>query len=140
MVDLRSLAALAAVAVTALLAGAGGQALAATVSVRIEGENQTLLPRTQVQTGADPVQMSGGGTCPANSVAGAIDAATKGNWDRQQFTNTILGETHTFTHNDYWAEWLNNKYGNGICNDQVAEGDEVVMLVDLSDPNTFAPT
>ncbi|MDX6648320.1 MAG: hypothetical protein QOJ97_271 [Solirubrobacteraceae bacterium] len=107
-----------------------------TVTVRIEGENDTLLPRTAVTTSTDPVPGSG---CAGTSVAGAIEVATGGNWDRQSFTQTILSETHAFANNDYWAEWLNNKSGGGICSDMLAPGDEVVMLVDFSSP-TYAPS
>jgi hypothetical protein len=107
-----------------------------TVTVRIEGESDTLLPRTTVTTTTDPVPGSG---CPGTSVAGAIEVATGGNWDRQSFTQTILGENHSFANNDYWAEWLNNRSGGGICNDMLAAGDEVVMLVDFSSAS-FAPS
>jgi hypothetical protein len=112
-----------------------------TVAVRVEGESQTLLPRTVVTTSTDPVPESG---CSGTSVAGAIEVATKGNWDHAQggFTSTILGETHNFSNNnDYWFEWLNGKGGNGVCNDQVQNGDEILMLVDHSTGNPdFAPT
>jgi hypothetical protein len=114
--------------------------LAAQVTVRIEGQNATLLPRTAVTTPAQPVQMSGGGTCPGNSVAGAIEQATAGNWDRKSFTQTILGETHDFSNSDYWAEWVNDKFGNGICNDLLSDGDAVLMLVDFAPPPNFTPT
>jgi hypothetical protein len=115
-----------AAAIVAVLLVAGA-AQAATVTVRIEGANGTLLPRTQVTTSPDPVPGAG---CAGDTVAGAIDVATNGNWDRQSFTQTILGETHNFSNNDYWAEWLDYKYGGGICTDVVHDGDEVLMLVD----------
>lgn len=121
----------------ALAAPSPGLAAAGpSVWIQVEGENQTLLPRTRVTTSTDPVPVN---NCSGTSVAGAIEVATKGNWDRQQFASTILGETHNFTHQDYWAEWLNYRYGNGICNDQLSQNDEIVMLVDVSDSN-FAPT
>ena len=109
-----------------------------TVTIRIEGENATLLGRTQVTTSTDPVP--GGDHCPGTSVAGAIEVATGGNWDRLAFTSTILGETHSFANSDYWAEWLNGKYGGGICSDMLAPGDDIVMLVDFSPPPSYAPT
>ena len=107
-----------------------------TVTIRIEGESTTLLPRTRVTLSTAPVP---GNNCPGNSVAGAIETATNGNWDRQAFTSTILGESHTFQNSDYWSPWVNNRYGNGICNDILDEGDDVVMLVDFSGPN-YEPT
>ncbi len=116
-------------------------AQAVTASVRVEGQSATLLARTTVNlpdTGT--FQTSDGQTCPANSVAGAIDAAVgPTGWDRSSFTSTILGETHQFANNDYWAEWLDERYGGGICTDVVGPGDRVLMLVDVSDSG-FNPT
>jgi hypothetical protein len=106
-----------------------------TVTVRVEGAAGTLLERTRVTLPDTPPPVAGG--CPANTVAAAIEAGTAGNWDRQSFSSTILGESHTFTHSDYWAEWLDVgggfKYGGGICTDTLDDGDDVVMLVDVSD-------
>ena len=111
---------------------------AVTVTVRIEGRNATLLPTTTVVTRSTPVPGAG---CPGNTVAGAIDVATAGNWDQGIFTQTILGETHAFgPDSDYWAEWVNNRLGGGICNDVVAAGDAVLMHVDFSPPPAFAST
>ncbi len=110
-------------------------ALAApTVTVRVEGAGATLLERTAVALGSADV-----GGCPGNSASAAIEAATHGNWDRQPFTQTILGEKHDFSNSDYWAEWLDRggagyKVGNGICGDLLGEGDEVLMLADHSGP------
>jgi hypothetical protein len=111
-----------------------------TVTVRVEGETATLLERTTVTLPDTPPPVAG---CAQWTVAAAIEEATKGNWDRQQFTSTILGESHTFTQNDYWAEWLDGgsgyRSGNGVCNDVMKDGDEALMLVDISSP-TFTPT
>lgn len=105
-----------------------------TVTVRIEGTSSTLLPATTVTLGtAEPLK-----GCAAGSAAAAIDIATGGNWDRKAFTETILGETHSFTHSDTWAEWINNKWGGGICNDILHEGDEVLMVADVQAPPTYA--
>jgi hypothetical protein len=117
---------------------------AATVTVRVEGESSTLLPRTTV-TLAAPEPVSG---CPANSVAAAINLAVNGNWDHGEankgggdFTQTILGETHAFTHEaDTWAEWVNYKWGGGICTDLLSDGGEVVMVADHDPEPFFAPT
>jgi hypothetical protein len=114
-----------------------------TVTVRVEGESATLLPQTAVTLNA-PEPVSG---CPADSVAAAINLAVDGNWDHGEvygegdFTETILGETHEFTHNsDTWAEWVDDKWGGGICNDLLSEGDEVLMIADHEPAPTFAPT
>ena len=78
-------------------------------------------------------------TCPATSAAAALDAATRGAWDRKSFVSTILGESHTFAANDYWAEWVSNRFGGGLCTDLLSQGDELLMLVDVSDAS-FLPT
>ena len=121
---------------TGLIAGliCSTPALAApTVTVRVEGANATLLERTTVVLGSNPVN-----GCDGDTASAAIEAATHGNWDRQQFTQTILGEKHDFSNSDYWAEWLDRgsgyKVGNGICSDHLGEGDEVLMLADHSGP------
>jgi hypothetical protein len=122
-----------------MLAVAATPALAApTVTVRVEGQNATLLPPTTVTLDSAPVVLADA-TCPGNSAAAAIDKATAGNWDRKQFTSSILGESHTFTANDYWAEWISDRFGGGICTDLLNEGDEVLMLVDTSNAS-FNPT
>jgi len=132
--------------VAAVLAVAGvAAALAApTVTVRIEGESATLLPATTVTLGS-PEPVSG---CPANSVAAAINLAVGGNWDHGEekgspgdFTETLLGETHAFTHEgDTWAEWVDYKWGGGICSDLLSEGDEVLEIADHQPEPTFSPT
>jgi hypothetical protein len=123
----------------ALLATTGAATALAgpTVSVRVEGESTTLLPRTTVTLSA-PEPVNG---CAANSVAAAINLAVGGNWDHGEFTKTILGETHEFLHEgDTWAEWVDYKWGNGICSDMLNEGDEVLMIADHEPEPTFAPT
>ena len=100
-----------------------------TVTVRIEGESATLLPETTVTLpdagsipGADP-------ECTWPEASGAIERGTNGNWDRQSFTLTILGETHDAVNtNESWFEWKNGKLGNGICYDEVQNGDEILIL------------
>jgi hypothetical protein len=110
-----------------------------TVTVRVEGQNATLLAPTTVTLGSDPVALAQGGPCPGNSAAAALDKATNGNWDRNAFTSTILGESHTFTANDYWAEWVSNHFGGGICSDLLNDGDVLLMIADVSDAS-FHPT
>jgi len=115
-----------------------------TVTVRVEGESATLLPLTTVTLSA-PEPVSG---CPANSVAAALNLAVAGNWDHGEanhgggdFTETILGETRTFTHeSDTWAEWVNDKWGGGICSDLLSNGDEVLMVADREPEPFFSPT
>jgi hypothetical protein len=126
------------------LLGAGPALAGPTVTVRVQGESATLLPRTTVTLGA-PEPVSG---CPANSVASAINLAVGGNWDHGEankgggdFTESILGETHDFTNNsDTWAEWVNYKWGGGVCSDLLNEGDEVLMVADHEPEPLFSPT
>jgi hypothetical protein len=111
------------------------------VTVRVEGEAATLLPTTKVTLGA-PEPVSG---CPAGSAAAAINLAVDGNWDNGgssgDFTETILGETHSFKHeSDAWTEWVNYKLGHGICSDLLSEGDEVLMVADHEPGPSYAPT
>jgi hypothetical protein len=112
----------------------------ATVSVRIEGQDSTLLPTTTVTTSDSPAPVSGGNTS-GTTAAAAIDLATNGNWDRQCFTQQLMGESHTFANNDYWAFWINNHFSTdkGICDYELGPGDQVLMLVDVADAN-FNPT
>jgi hypothetical protein len=124
-----------------LVAAAPAAVAGPTVTVRVEGQTATLLERTKVTLPDTPPPVEG---CPRYTAAAAIEEGTHGNWDRQQFTSTILGETHTFQDSDYWAEWLDRgagyKRGAGICSDVLADGDEVLMLVDRSPPPTYSPT
>jgi hypothetical protein len=107
-----------------------------TVTVRVEGEGSTLLPATTVTLGTpDPLN-----NCPADSAAAALNLATGGNWDHKPFVETILGETHAFAHSDTWAEWVDYKWGGGLCNDILQEGDELLIVADIEPPPTYAAT
>jgi len=109
-----------------------------TVSVRIEGATQTLLEETTLTLNDQPSPAPG--NCPAHTAAAAIEQATGGNWDREQYTSTILGESHTFADSDYWAEWVSEKFGAGVCSDVLEPGDRLVMIVDVSPPPSYAST
>src|SRR4051812_21107792 len=53
------------------------------VSLRVEIPGQQLVPRAPVTLGTNPVMPVGeppDETCPGDSVVGALDAATNGNW------------------------------------------------------------
>jgi len=128
---------------TALLFTAASAFAGPVVKVRVEGESATLLPLTSV-TLENPEPVSG---CPADSANAAINLAVGGNWDHGEefgshgdFTETILGETHAFTHeSDTWAIWINDKWAGGICTDLLSEGDEVLAVAD-HEPEPGAPT
>src|SRR3712207_1900261 len=101
-------------------------AFALEVTIRIEGYSKTLLPEPRVTL--DSAQVPGvASNCPGNTVAGAIEKGTKGNWDHQSGVQTILGETHDFS-KTYWSGWAGGKYSAGICDQVVNEGEEVVMI------------
>jgi hypothetical protein len=110
--------------------GASG-ASAATVSVEIEGATQILAP-TLVQT-PPSVTKDGTNSCPGNTVAGALEAATAGNWTGAYSygtysVDTVLGETHTFGSGAYWAFYVNGNYSNaGACGVQVQDNDKVLI-------------
>jgi hypothetical protein len=113
-------------------AAAAPAAAGPTVTVRVEGQNGTLLERTAVTLPDAP-----GAVCPAGTAGAALDVATGGNWNREPFVNTILGESHTFASSDYWAEWLDDgrgggyRRGAGLCDDRLDTGAELLMLVDM---------
>ena len=102
-----------------------------TVTVRVEGAGATLLERTRVTLPDTPPPVA---ACPRWTAAAALEEGTAGNWDRAPFTQTILGEAHTYSAMDFWAEWVDRgdgyKQGQGVCNDVLADGDELLMLVD----------
>ena len=111
------------------------------VTVRVEGQASTLLQRTAV-TLPDGVEPNTG--CPGDSASAALELATGGNWDRQPFTQTILGETHKFDNNDYWGFWVFRggvyRVTTGICDERLAAGEELLAGYQIADPNSFAPT
>ncbi len=81
---------------------------------------------------ATPVETTGAavGTCAGHTGAEALDKAVEGAWDQQPFTSTILGESHTYTANDYWNFWINDTYSQeGLCTYAVQPGDRILMLV-----------
>ncbi|MCW3015683.1 MAG: hypothetical protein JWO02_2775 [Solirubrobacterales bacterium] len=125
------------VGLVCLTGTAQASAAGTTVTVRVEGQAATLLEETTVTLDGTPTPAPG--NCAGNTAAAALEKATHGNWDRQAFASTILGENHSFANNDYWGEWVSDKYGGGICNDVVQEGDRLVMLVDISG-TSFEPT
>lgn len=115
-------------------------ALATEVNVRIAGETPAAqLGPTTVDTRADGT--FGPDDCPNASAGGAVDLAVKQNWDRRALTQTVLGETHAFTRNDFWALWINLELAQvGLCDYVPKAGDDLLLVASVSDPATFAPT
>jgi hypothetical protein len=84
------------------------------VTVRVEGLSRTLLAPTQTTTRSGwvgaPIHK-----CPAASVAGALDSATKHGWGGRfergfgdYEITSILGETHASTSKSVWKIFVNN--------------------------------
>jgi hypothetical protein len=112
------------------LAAAASPAMAAKVTVEIEGQTVVLAP-TAVDTPASVT--NGGQTCATGaSVLGALDVVTKGDWAGQQYgidaPDTILGENHPFAPNaPSWSFLLNGKTSNNTaCATALNDGDEVL--------------
>ena len=104
------------------------------VTVRIAGDT------APARLGPVAVDTAPGGTfgpdsCPTGSAGGAIDLAVAQNWDRDAFTQTILGESHTFAANDYWSFWVNESQASvGICDYVPSPGDRILLFPDVSPP------
>jgi Domain of unknown function (DUF4430) len=121
------------------LVAAPAAALAAKVSVRIEGAAKTLQAAKTIQTGSGSITKFGApaGACPAASVLGALDTSTHGKWKgtfstsfNDFFITSILGETPS-SKTGYWGVWLNNKYATtGACEIKLRAGDQVLFAVD----------
>jgi hypothetical protein len=115
-----------------LVSGAlAGPAMAAKVSVEVEGARQTLAPKT-VDTPAS-VNKDGTNTCPGNTAIGALDVAVAGNWSGSYSYNnytveTLLGEAHPFGSGAYWSVYVNGAFANGgACDIQVQDGDKLLF-------------
>ena len=112
----------------------------ATVSVRVIGSNgQPLLPLTQVTTNETPVVKDGKSedSCTGTSAAGALELATKGNWDgewNKSFgygVETLEGVSYPFTQPDYWSFWRDNKLSTtGVCDTELSSGDNLLFFVE----------
>jgi hypothetical protein len=108
-----------------------GSASAANVTVEIEGATQVVAPKA-VQTPAS-VTKDGTDSCAGNTVAGALEAATAGNWTGAYSygtysVDTVLGETHLFGSGAYWAFYVNGNYSNaGACGVQVQDNDKILI-------------
>jgi hypothetical protein len=112
----------------------------ADVTVRVEGSSDTLLPRSAVHTTTTPVVKDGdpSHSCTGTSVAGALEIGTGGNWSGSWSSfgysvEVIMGESHTFSSDHYWGEFVNGVPGNGACADELSAGDEVLFAPEPTD-------
>jgi hypothetical protein len=114
------------------------------VLVRVEGANDTLVPRT-----GTPIQPGGTFTkdgnpahqCASRSAAGALESVTGGDWSGRWASfgdyevQAIKGERYvsdsTTTSGHYWAFWLNYRYAQaGACGTPMQAGDDVLFFPD----------
>ncbi len=120
----------------------------ASVTVRVEGTNETLVPPTEVTTTTTPVVKDGNpaDSCAGTSAAGALQLATSGNWGGTWFSGlgysveTVAGESHLFEPGapaDYfWSFWLNNRPSTaGICEVEPNSGESILLF-----PECFSET
>src|SRR4051794_977685 len=114
-----------------VLAVAAPSAWATSATVRVEGD--TIGGSAVVNTTGSGVP--GNASCQPNSAAEALEKATNGNWDRQTYVSTILGESHVYSHSDYWSFWVNGSYSQvGICDYIVQPGDELLLYPQVDGP------
>ncbi len=111
------------------------------VTVRVEGENSTLLAETVVEIGdgtSNATTWNNVGslpeTCADDTAYQAIEKAVEGDWDRELAPVEILSETHTWVPNEeIWIYYDNNNYSDwGICDQHLADGDTVLMQAGVS--------
>jgi len=115
----------------------------ATVTVRVEGDAETLLARTVVPA-TGPALVRDGDSCPGDSAAAALDRATTGAWKgtwNAGFSDweltAIKGESHSFSAAAYWGFFLNEGVASaGICTQKVQAGDRVLFA---PAPSNFDP-
>ena len=115
----------------------------ATVTVRVEGDADTLLVRTTVPA-TGPAVVRDGNSCPGDSAAAVLDRASAGAWSgswNPSFSDweltQIKGETHSFSAAAYWGFFLNEAVANaGVCTQKVQAGDRLLFA---PAPSNFDP-
>ena len=124
-----------------LVAAVPAVAAPATVTVRVEGKADTLVPRTSVTTTTAAVNKDGqaGHTCTGTSVAGALEVATGGQWTAtwdpsfKYFLTGIKGEAPATP--EFFSLWINGKESQlGVCDAELQQGDDVLFYVARCDP------
>ena len=119
-----------------LIAAAPAAAAPATVTLRVEGKADTLVPRTSVTTTTTAINKDGqaGHACTGTSVAGALEVASGGQWTAtwdpnfKYFLTGIKGETPATP--EFFSLWINGKESQlGICDAELQQGDDVLFYV-----------
>jgi hypothetical protein len=127
-----------AVPVAVAVACAGPAFAAATdVSVRVEGTSRTLLSTRTVAAPTTGSITKGGtpsGECPATSAAGALTAATHGNWNGTYSSGLgievtdILGTNAVYDHGSYWEFFVNDRAASeGVCDTKLKAGEQLLF-------------
>jgi len=125
--------------VAVLVVAAVAAASAPKVTIRIEGGKRTLLATTTVQAPSSGSITKNGapkGKCPADSAAGVLNAATKGNWSGSwsskygdYLITKILGDTESGK-TSYWEILVNNVAAEtGVCEIKLRPGDRLLFAV-----------
>ena len=137
-----TLAVLAVVAGSALMAGSA--AARSGVSVRVEGPNSTLVPLTTVQLHAGSITKDGNSadSCSGLSGAGALQVATRGHWNATWYNSppgylvtTIYGVDLPTTGTMYWNLWFDGKPATlGVCGLMPKAGDSILLFPDCATP------
>jgi hypothetical protein len=126
------------VLVLAALAATPAVADPANVTVRVEGDADTLVARTAVMTTTATVNKDGtvGHDCTGTSAAGALQQATGGDWSGPWFDGfgysvvTVRGETHAFGGDPvFWGFFVNDVFSvsAGVCGAELQTGDQVLL-------------
>jgi hypothetical protein len=124
--------------VAAALASAlvAGPASAASVSVRVEGDTATLVPRTTVQTAPGRITKDGdpAHACDAQNAIGALERATAGDWGGPwsssfgYLVEEIRGETHDAATQTYWRISVDGADATaGVCDLALRDGQELLF-------------
>lgn len=133
-----------ALATAALVAPLAHAASPAKVSVRVEAPGRTLVDTT-LTTARQPVVGKDGDkthSCTGTSAAGALEVATRGDWDATWFNGlgysveTIRGVRAPADFSAYWTLWLNDRLSmTGVCDTELEKGDEVLSFLCTATPD-----
>ncbi len=109
------------------------------VSVRIEGSSATLLATRAVTAPAGSITKGGApaGACPGDSAAGALEAATHGDWGGSWYSsfhdyliNSVLGDAPN-AKTGYWGIWVDDAFATkGACDIALKPGEQLLFAVD----------
>ena len=134
----------------AMLVSAAWAGEPATVTVRVEGQNATLLAPTQVTTTTSPVVKDGKpeDSCPGTSALGALQVATGGAWSgpwdesfKQYEVFSIENESHEFGSGFFWELWVEHKASQtGACEAELSPSSKEVLFYPCSETASECPS